>query len=214
MTFKKTNLAASRFTLRNQTVNVTWVWANVQNISAIKLKVIPFQEHSTHITAFFLSFLHFVFKMLLPLSILVTWCVGSFAVITPSSTDFTHSTELLENEDYHLFWKYDDTTITFEIHARTLGWVGFGLSLNGGMTGSDVTITWVKDGQTFFSVSLFFSVWDTHFGTENNTFGCHCAYGLSHSTLKEMVISLFFEDGVARQTKRVRFIVLRRFCFT
>ena len=78
---------------------------------------------------------------------------GGSCAIVPSSNSYTHSIELLENEIFYVFWKYNDTTITFEVHAKTLGWVGFGLTPSGGMTGSDVTITWIKDGQTFFSVS-------------------------------------------------------------
>ena len=74
--------------------------------------------------------------------------------VMPLSNDYTHSVELLKDGEFHVFWKYDETTIIFEVHAKTLGWVGFGLSSNGGMAGSDVTITWVKDGQTFFSVSI------------------------------------------------------------
>ena len=91
--------------------------------------------------------------MILPLAILFFWTSGTLSTRTPTSNEYTHSLELLEDEMYTIFWKYDTTTVTFEVHAKTLGWVGFGLSQNGDMTGSDVTITWVKDGQTFFSVS-------------------------------------------------------------
>ena len=74
----------------------------------------------------------------------------------PLSSDYTHSLQLLDEGRFHIFWKYDDTTITFEIHAKTLGWVGFGLSPNGGMTGSDVIVAWVKDGQTHFTVIIIY----------------------------------------------------------
>ena len=36
---------------------------------------------------------------------------------------------------------------------QTNGYVGFGISPNGNMNASDVVIGWVKDGQTYFSVS-------------------------------------------------------------
>ena len=86
---------------------------------------------------------------------LLSLIFGATSVIVPTSDDYTHSLELLKDETYHIFWKYDNATITFEIHAKTLGWVGFGLSPNGGMAGSDVIIAWVKDGQTYFSVGCF-----------------------------------------------------------
>ncbi|CAG0895153.1 unnamed protein product [Darwinula stevensoni] len=41
--------------------------------------------------------------------------------------------------------------ITFELHARTQGWAGLGFSANGAMTGSDIVVGWIKDGQTFFT---------------------------------------------------------------
>ena len=83
--------------------------------------------------------------------ILLSFLPGGLSSIVPTTNDYTHSLELIP-ERYHVFSKYDSTTITFEIHAKTLGWVGFGLSPNGGMVGSDVIIAWVKDGETFFSV--------------------------------------------------------------
>ena len=57
---------------------------------------------------------------------------SALSAITPTLNDYIHSLELLEDDVYTVFWKYDDTTITFEVHAKTLGWVGFGLSPNGG----------------------------------------------------------------------------------
>ena len=88
--------------------------------------------------------------------VFVSLTFGVTSVIVPIANDYTHSLELMKDETYHVFWKYDNTTITFEIHAKTLGWVGFGLSSNGGMAGSDVIIAWIKDGQEFSSVGLLF----------------------------------------------------------
>ena len=85
------------------------------------------------------------------LFVLILLSHSVYEVVT-SSSEYTHSLDLLD-DIFHIFWKYDTTTITFEIHAKTLGWVGFGLTPDGGMARSDITITWVKDGQTFFSVS-------------------------------------------------------------
>eukprot|EP00731_Ephydatia_muelleri_P011381 Em0006g275a len=54
---------------------------------------------------------------------------------------------------YQLQWTFDDVrkTITFNVVVHTTGWVGFGLSPDGGMVGSDVVIGWVSsDGRTYF----------------------------------------------------------------
>lgn len=53
---------------------------------------------------------------------------------------------------YHVFWKFNSTTITFEIHVNTTGYVGFGFSPNGKMYPSDVVIGWMKDGVPHFAV--------------------------------------------------------------
>ena len=58
---------------------------------------------------------------------------------------------------YTLYWNFStsEQTITFAVKARTDGWVGFGVSPNGGMINSDVVIGWVNDeGQAFLHVSL------------------------------------------------------------
>ncbi|XP_066265485.1 DBH-like monooxygenase protein 1 homolog isoform X1 [Branchiostoma lanceolatum] len=63
-----------------------------------------------------------------------------------ASDDFTHHESLDEEGKFHLFWKFDDEKIEFEAQVQTTGWVGLGLSPNGGMPGSDIAIGWVKDG--------------------------------------------------------------------
>lgn len=57
---------------------------------------------------------------------------------------------------YVLHWKFsvEEKTITFAVNVSTPGWVGFGLSPNGGMVDSDVVIGWVKDGKAYFHVSF------------------------------------------------------------
>ena len=52
-----------------------------------------------------------------------------------------------------MYWDFNNTHITFEVHVETKGYVGFGFSPNGQMVNSDVVIGWVKDGHTYFSVS-------------------------------------------------------------
>lgn len=67
--------------------------------------------------------------------------------------DLKHSHEsILDSEGIvTVFWTPDlqKEEVTFEIHARTLGWLGFGFSSSGGMRGSDILIAWVKDGEAF-----------------------------------------------------------------
>lgn len=75
------------------------------------------------------------------------------------SRTYTYSAVLYDREDgrYELYWNFDREaeTIEFAVRASTTGWVGFGLSPNGGMIGSDVVIGWVDDdsGEAFLHVS-------------------------------------------------------------
>ncbi|CAG2165073.1 unnamed protein product [Oppiella nova] len=64
-----------------------------------------------------------------------------------------HSITLDPHNKYHLKWYFDDhkQRITFNVVVETTGWVGFGISPNGGMAGSDLVIGWVDDnGVTHF----------------------------------------------------------------
>ncbi|XP_077994651.1 DBH-like monooxygenase protein 1 homolog [Glandiceps talaboti] len=63
----------------------------------------------------------------------------------PAPNGFTHNAVLDGYENFHLYWKYDEEMITFEVHVRTTGWVGLGFSPNGGMPGSDMIMGWVLD---------------------------------------------------------------------
>lgn len=65
-----------------------------------------------------------------------------------------HSVDM--NEDYHLQWNIYGREITFEVQARTLGYIGLGFSPDGQMPGSDVAIGWVSQGQAHFQVSDVF----------------------------------------------------------
>ena len=88
----------------------------------------------------------------LTLLLVSTWS-GTVAVPTPSET-FSSSTALVKDDIYHLFWKSDNMSITFEVHAKVKGWVGFGLSPTGSMENADIVIGWVKDGVSYFKVRL------------------------------------------------------------
>lgn len=59
---------------------------------------------------------------------------------------------------YHLYWKFPQGTsesnlITFQIHAKTLGWVGLGFSPTGTMTGADLVITGLRNGTGYIKAS-------------------------------------------------------------
>ena len=72
------------------------------------------------------------------------------------ATEYAFTANL--HESYELFWSYDldAKTISFAMRVRTEGWVGFGISPNGQMPGSDVVIGWVDaDGKVFLHVSDF-----------------------------------------------------------
>ncbi len=70
--------------------------------------------------------------------------------------DYRFFAKLDQDGMYELFWSFDldAETISFAVRVKTIGWVGFGLSPNGQMPGSDVVIGWVDDeGVEFFHVS-------------------------------------------------------------
>ena len=56
---------------------------------------------------------------------------------------------------YFLFWNFSttDETIQFAVRVKTTGWVGFGISPNGQMPGSDVIIGWIDGQKSYFNVS-------------------------------------------------------------
>jgi hypothetical protein len=64
-----------------------------------------------------------------------------------------YSNFILADDDYpdlyKLYWSFTDKDITFEIHCKTLGWVGLGVSPNGGMTDADIALGWVSNGTPY-----------------------------------------------------------------
>lgn len=72
--------------------------------------------------------------------------------IAAAATEFTIT---LDGQDkYNVTWSYEGTTkddyVTFTITCETTGWVGLGLSPNGGMAGADLAVAWVSaDGEAF-----------------------------------------------------------------
>lgn len=58
------------------------------------------------------------------------------------------------DENYYLQWIVKESDIIFEVHVQSHGYVGFGLSRDGTVYGSDIFITWIDDGHIFYYVSL------------------------------------------------------------
>ena len=81
----------------------------------------------------------------------VTSALDRSAVPKPTE-HFPYKEQIDPHGDYFLFWDRNDTHVTMEVHVRTHGYVGFGLSPNGNMFPADIVIGWVKDGKTFFKV--------------------------------------------------------------
>ena len=77
------------------------------------------------------------------------------------SNSYTFSTTLYDQDGdtYVLHWNFSpvERTIAFAVNVSTTGWVGFGISPNGGMVNSDIVMGWVSNGRAYFHVSLCYS---------------------------------------------------------
>lgn len=65
--------------------------------------------------------------------------------------NFPYSEALSSN--FMLYWKYNDTQITFETHVDALGYTGFGISKNGSMFPGDVVYGYVSHNNAHLTVS-------------------------------------------------------------
>ncbi|XP_052873199.1 MOXD1 homolog 2-like [Anopheles cruzii] len=54
------------------------------------------------------------------------------------------------DEDYRLLWSITGQDITFEVQARTHGYIGLGFSKDGTIYGADIVIGWVDQGHVHF----------------------------------------------------------------
>ncbi len=81
-----------------------------------------------------------------------------FTVSEDPWNDYDIAAALDPLSKYWMFANNNDEAeiITIELHVETTGWVGFGLSPNSKMKGSDFVLGWVKDGNTYFHVSSIF----------------------------------------------------------
>ena len=65
---------------------------------------------------------------------------------------YTNYLELMPSV-YRFYWNFTQTSITGEVHVKTSGWVGFGLSPDGGMYNSDAFVGWItNDGHVNYTV--------------------------------------------------------------
>jgi hypothetical protein len=80
----------------------------------------------------------------------------STPIFTSTPTGYYSNYVDLVNGIYRFYWNLSSSDLIGEIHVKTNGWVGFGLSPNGGMHGSDVIIGWINDndGSVNFTVYL------------------------------------------------------------
>ena len=78
-------------------------------------------------------------------------------IFTSTPTGYYSNQFDLINGIYRFYWNFTSSDLIGEIHVKTSGWVGFGLSPNGGMDGSDVIIGWINDndGSVNFTVYLY-----------------------------------------------------------
>ena len=85
-----------------------------------------------------------------------------FAILLPLAFggQFPFSATLAKDSSglpiYELQWSFDvvQQTITFNVLVNTTGWVGFGLSRDGGMIGSDVVTGWVNSTGVYLQVRM------------------------------------------------------------
>ncbi len=74
---------------------------------------------------------------------------------------YRFSADLSPNYNLHWRFNFEAGTIAFAVNVSTTGWVGFGLSPNGQMPGSDVIIGWVdNNGEVQFKVYIY--MYTTH----------------------------------------------------
>ena len=88
-------------------------------------------------------------KLLLANIAFILTIFGFAQSAAPNPTAAYANSQIIVGPDvYILYWNYTDTDITFEVHAKTTGWVGFGISPNGDMKNSDVIIAWIDSNGT------------------------------------------------------------------
>jgi hypothetical protein len=66
----------------------------------------------------------------------------------PTLSNTYENCKVLSSNNYELYWTYvpANSEIRFAVRVRATGWVGLGISPNGGMKDSDMAIGWVNSG--------------------------------------------------------------------
>jgi hypothetical protein len=72
---------------------------------------------------------------------------------TTKPTSFYVNFQVLAPQ-FKIYWNVSGDKIIFELHVKTNGWIGFGLSPNGHMDQSDIMVGWIANGETFLTVGL------------------------------------------------------------
>ena len=125
---------------------------------------------------------------------MVRLVVAVLAVLTATCLADHHFNEkypfslTLDNDNYYLYWNFSlaDETIQFGVRAKTEGWVGFGISPNGQMPGSDVVIGWVDGDEAYFHVSQTCQAGGTpHSCNQHSVVHCTAHSRRSSSKLKQ-----------------------------
>ena len=121
-----------------------------------------YQNHNIHLRVYHKTRnIKYKTKMLLffTVSLAISFTLTLGAVNIPgivTTENYTHDSILDKDQNYVLFWKYNTTHVTFEVHVKTRGYVGFGISSNGKMSPADVVVGWVAaNGTIHFGVSRF-----------------------------------------------------------
>ncbi|XP_058831932.1 MOXD1 homolog 2-like [Topomyia yanbarensis] len=97
----------------------------------------------------------------LPSSVMVTVLLLLLLAVGPAAVSAAHWDHAVDlDENYRLLWSINNQDITFEVQARTLGYVGLGFSTDGSIYGADIVIGWVDNGQVHFQ--------DRHFKMNSN----------------------------------------------
>ena len=58
------------------------------------------------------------------------------------------------DDNYRLLWTSNSQDITFEIQAKTLGYVGLGFSKDGSLMDADLAIGWIDQGHPLLQVNI------------------------------------------------------------
>uniref|UniRef100_A0A1B0CK39 Putative secreted protein n=1 Tax=Lutzomyia longipalpis TaxID=7200 RepID=A0A1B0CK39_LUTLO len=54
------------------------------------------------------------------------------------------------NDNFRLLWTVRGAEITMEVQAKTHGYIGVGFSEDGTLSGADMAIGWIDQGQPYF----------------------------------------------------------------